>query len=81
MRSTTCSAVVVTVIKQALKPLGQIIVKVRSLKFRRVHSDCRDRHRIHRDQARILLLDVRHRQRLLHSSRKTKRLPFQTSTS
>jgi hypothetical protein len=44
-----------------------------------VQSDCRDRRCIHRDQARILLLDVR--QRLLHSSRNTKRLPFQTSTS
>jgi hypothetical protein len=68
-------------IQQALKPSGQVIVKVRGFKFRRVQPDRHDASRIHRNQARILLLDVRHRQRLLHSSRNTNRLPFQTSTS
>ena len=56
-----------------------IAMDVRGFKFRRVQPDRRNDGGIHREQARILLLDVCHR--LLHSSRNTKRLPFQTSTS
>jgi hypothetical protein len=67
------------VIQQTLKPSGQAIVKVRGFKFRRVQPDRRQRWRHRSHQPRILLLDVRHR--LLHSSRNTYRLPFQTSTS